>query len=58
VIFEVDHKIAIVNGGGEFDVENLQVLCKDCHISKTKSDMKTARGIMVDSGDQTTLGVI
>jgi len=38
--FEVDHKIAIVNGGDEFDVNNLQVLCEECHKKKTKNDLK------------------
>jgi len=38
--FEVDHKIAIVNGGDEFDVDNLQVLCEECHKKKTKNDLK------------------
>ena len=37
--FEVDHKVAIVNGGREFDEANLQVLCHRCHVGKTKSDM-------------------
>jgi hypothetical protein len=37
---EVDHKIAIVNGGDEFDVNNLQVLCEECHKKKTKNDLK------------------
>jgi 5-methylcytosine-specific restriction endonuclease McrA len=40
VQFEVDHKIAIVNGGDEFDVNNLQVLCQECHKKKTKNDLK------------------
>ena len=43
--FEVDHKIAIVNGGDEFDENNLQVLCEECHRKKTKNDLKIARGV-------------
>lgn len=39
--FEVDHKIAIVNGGGEFDESNLQVLCTECHKKKTRQDLKS-----------------
>ena len=35
---EVDHKIAIMNGGDEFDKENLQVLCYQCHKDKTRID--------------------
>lgn len=38
--FEVDHIIAVVNGGDMFDKNNLQVLCNECHRKKTKKDMK------------------
>ncbi len=38
--FEVDHIVAITNGGSDFDETNLQVLCVDCHKVKTKIDMK------------------
>lgn len=41
--FDVDHKVAIVNGGGEWDESNLQVLCKDCHKKKTKGDLRQNR---------------
>lgn len=37
---EVDHIIAICNGGEEWDEENLQVLCNSCHKLKTKEDLK------------------
>ena len=47
-VFEVDHIIAIVNGGGEFDKNNLQVLCSDCHRKKTKADMKIANDMPVN----------
>jgi len=36
--FEVDHKIAIMNGGDGWDKSNLQVLCSNCHRKKTKLD--------------------
>lgn len=36
---DVDHIIAIANGGDVFDKKNLQVLCKNCHKKKTKQDM-------------------
>ena len=40
----VDHIKPIALGGGEFDRENLQVLCKWCNKIKTKNDMgKIAR---------------
>jgi len=38
--FEVDHKVAIANGGEEFNEDNLQVLCADCHRKKTRQDCK------------------
>ena len=45
--FEVDHKIAIVNGGDAWDKKNFQVLCRQCHKEKTKKDMleRKAKGI-------------
>jgi hypothetical protein len=47
-MFEVDHIVAIVNGGGEFDHNNLQVLCHECHKKKTKSDMQIADGLNIN----------
>ena len=41
--FDVDHILAIVNGGDEWDENNLQVLCTDCHKEKTKEDMRIYR---------------
>lgn len=38
--FDVDHIVAITNGGDMWDKQNLQVLCIDCHKKKTKEDMK------------------
>jgi 5-methylcytosine-specific restriction endonuclease McrA len=52
IAFEVDHKIAIVNGGDEFDVNNLQVLCTECHKKKTKNDLKIAMGKDPTSGNE------
>lgn len=37
--FVVDHKKPIALGGGEFDKNNLQVLCKWCNKIKTANDM-------------------
>lgn len=31
---EVDHIIPISRGGAKYSKDNLQVLCKDCHIAK------------------------
>lgn len=41
--FEVDHVIAIMNGGSMWDEKNLQVLCKPCHRTKTKQDFKESK---------------
>lgn len=41
--YDVDHIIAIVNGGEQWDEKNLQVLCTDCHKVKTKADMNLSR---------------
>ncbi len=37
--FHVDHIVAIVNGGDQWDEKNLQVLCEKCHHKKTAKDM-------------------
>lgn len=37
--FQVDHIRAIINGGEEFNKNNLQVLCLNCHKKKTKVDL-------------------
>jgi 5-methylcytosine-specific restriction endonuclease McrA len=37
--FEVDHIIAICNGGDMWDKKNMQVLCKEHHKEKTKKDL-------------------
>lgn len=36
---QVDHIVAIVNGGEMWDEKNLQTLCGECHKEKTKEDM-------------------
>lgn len=36
---EVDHIIEVIDGG-ENTLENLQTLCKDCHLKKTKKEIK------------------
>lgn len=35
---EVDHKVALVNGGPDSD-DNLQSLCRECHAAKTAADL-------------------
>lgn len=37
---EVDHIQALINEGSMWDENNLQTLCKECHIKKTAQDMK------------------
>lgn len=34
-----DHILALVNGGAEFDLANVQVLCDECHAAKTAKDI-------------------
>lgn len=36
---EVDHIVALINGGDMWDENNLRVLCHDCHVCKTKNDL-------------------
>ena len=36
--FHLDHVVALVNGGPDTD-ENCQVLCIECHKTKTSSDL-------------------
>ena len=35
---EVDHIVAMSRGGKEYDRDNLQVLCRSCHIEKTRKE--------------------
>ena len=35
---EVDHKIPLQKGGAAWSESNLQVLCRDCHITKTAGE--------------------
>ena len=41
--WDIDHIIAIMNGGHPWDKRNLQVLCEDCHKIKTKQDHEFRR---------------
>ncbi len=36
---EVDHIEPVSVGGSYFDPDNLQALCRSCHIAKTRLDM-------------------
>ena len=40
---EVDHIRAVSDGGGKYDPENLQALCKSCHSRKTQREIAARR---------------
>ena len=42
---EVDHVIALADGGASYDLGNLQVLCRSCHISKTVAENRARRPV-------------
>jgi 5-methylcytosine-specific restriction enzyme A len=48
VACEVDHVIALVNGGID-DETNLQSLCHPCHVAKTLTDLNIKKRIKVGS---------
>ena len=35
---EVDHIVPVYRGGAAYDPANLQTLCRDCHIEKTRRE--------------------
>ncbi len=39
--FELDHEVALVNGGQDTD-ENSRVRCIECHKAKTRADLRQA----------------
>ena len=41
---EVDHRTPIHHGGDPLDRENLQALCRTCHIRKTRTENENERG--------------
>ena len=40
-ILEVDHIIAMQDGGDAWAMDNLQALCRGCHIEKTRGENQT-----------------
>lgn len=46
--FQNDHIKPLFEAEGDlsfYDPENMQLLCKDCHLEKTRSDMERYRGL-------------
>ena len=41
----VDHIIPVSEGGGMYDMDNLQSLCRLCHARKTAEDIKRAKSV-------------
>lgn len=40
---DIDHIVAIYNGGTSLGIDNHQAICKTCHIEKTKKDLSGPR---------------
>ena len=38
---EVDHIVEVADGGPQFELSNLQTLCKKCHLKKTAKNITT-----------------
>lgn len=41
---EVDHIRPLAQGGAEYDLGNLQTLCRSCHIEKTRAENSNPPG--------------
>jgi 5-methylcytosine-specific restriction endonuclease McrA len=52
---DADHIMPISIGGDEWDMNNIQTLCKQCHKAKTKNDIKKISVERKISIDQTRL---
>ena len=50
-MLEVDHIVRVRDGGPEYDLANLQTLCRGCHVAKTNAE----RGIVPPPPDWTRL---
>ena len=54
VSFEADHIIEVADGGGGRWLHNYQLLCHDCHVTKTtasrRARTRTRRGILEMEG--------
>lgn len=45
--FELDHRIPLFKGGEDIE-ENLQVLCPECHATKTNEDLGRREQVQID----------
>ena len=49
---EVDHIKEIWEGGPEFDLDNLQSLCHECHVQKTNESRKRRDSITPEAQEE------
>ena len=42
---EVDHILPLVDGGQPYDLDNLQTLCRSCHVRKTAAENRARRPV-------------
>ena len=45
---EVDHRVPLEDGGAVYDPENLQALCRTCHIRKTATENRARRPVSAE----------
>lgn len=41
---EIDHILSVNRGGKAFDRENLQGLCRPCHLNKSRGEARASKG--------------
>lgn len=49
VATQLDHKVALTNGGKDFDEDpdNAQALCDECHEAKTREDLGQRKRVTI-----------
>lgn len=52
-LWEAHHKIAVVHGGAQMGLENLETLCIFCHRNETAALIRAGRGDEVEDADAT-----
>jgi 5-methylcytosine-specific restriction endonuclease McrA len=53
-LWDADHIVPVIEGGGECDLENIQTLCLRCHREATKKlreRMKERQGLVISDQD-------